>query len=99
MIRKQRSPNKGKVVVTFEIPGTLWAERINLVGSFNDWDPHVHLLQQTHLDADWHITLELEMGHSYHFRYLVDGEHWMDDDQADGYMLNAFGGVDSVVIV
>jgi hypothetical protein len=56
-------------------------------------------LQQTHLDTDWHITLELEMGHSYHFRYLVDGEHWMDDDQADGYMLNAFGCVDSVVIV
>ncbi|GAB4542218.1 MAG: hypothetical protein Kow0063_33920 [Anaerolineae bacterium] len=56
-------------------------------------------MQQTRLDADWHITLELEMGHAYHFRYLVDGEHWMDDDQADGYELSPDGGVDSVVYV
>ncbi len=87
------------VRVTFRVSKQLWADQVALIGEFNDWDPHTHLLQQTHLDTDWHITLELEMGHSYHFRYLVDGEHWMDDDQADGYVFDAFGHVDSVVIV
>jgi hypothetical protein len=29
MIYKRRSPNAGRVIVTFEIPGTIWAERIN----------------------------------------------------------------------
>lgn len=85
--------------VTFRVSKQLWADQVALIGEFNDWDPHTHLLQQTDLDTDWHITLELEMGHSYHFRYLVDREHWMDDDRADGYMLDAFGRVDSVVII
>lgn len=98
MLEKEASGN-GRVRVTFRISKYLWADQVALIGEFNDWDPHAHLLQQTHLDTDWHITLELEMGHSYHFCYLVDGEHWMDDDQADSYVLNAFGRVDSVVIV
>lgn len=38
MIRKRRSPNAGKVIVTFEIPGSIWAERVNFVGEFNNWD-------------------------------------------------------------
>jgi hypothetical protein len=39
----------------------------------------------------------LEANNSYRFRYLVDGEEWMDDDHADGYEANVFGGFDSVV--
>jgi hypothetical protein len=39
MIHKQQLPHKDKVKVIFEIPGTIWAERINLVGDFNHWDP------------------------------------------------------------
>jgi len=89
----------GTMRVTFRISKHLWADQVALIAEFNDWDPHAHLLQQTSLDTDWHITLELEMGHSYHFRYLVDGEHWMDDDQADGYEFSPDGGVDSVVYV
>jgi 1,4-alpha-glucan branching enzyme len=91
------APSNNTVRVTFRISKNLWADQIALTGEFNDWDRHSHLLQQTHLDRDWHISLELEAGHSYRFRYLVDGEHWMDDDQADAYELNSFGGVDSVV--
>jgi len=97
MIRKRRSPNKGKVIVTFEIPSTIWAERINLVGSFNDWDPHSLPFQLTR-DGTWQIELELEAGREYRFRYLLDGEHWRDDWHADGQVPNPYGGYDSVVI-
>lgn len=38
MIRKRPFANKGKVIVTFEIPRTIWAERISLVGDFKNWD-------------------------------------------------------------
>jgi 1,4-alpha-glucan branching enzyme len=98
MLKREISGN-GMTRVTFRISKHLWADRVALIGEFNDWDPHAHLLQQAHLDADWHTTLELEMGHAYRFRYLVDEEHWMDDDQADGYELSPDGGVDSVVYV
>jgi 1,4-alpha-glucan branching enzyme len=98
MLKKEVAGNS-TMRITFRVSKQLWADQVALIGEFNNWDPHTHLLQQTHLDTDWHITLELERGHSYHFRYLVDGESWMDDDQADGYVLDAFGRIDSVVIV
>jgi hypothetical protein len=36
MIHKRHSLNPGKVVVVFEIPSTIWADRVNLVGDFNN---------------------------------------------------------------
>jgi 1,4-alpha-glucan branching enzyme len=98
MLEKKALSNN-TVLVTFRVSKNLWADHIALIGEFNEWDPGSHLLQQTNLDTDWHITLEMERGHSYRFRYLVDGEHWMDDDQADGYVLNSLGGVDSVIYI
>jgi hypothetical protein len=41
----------------------------------------------------------LEPGHDYQFRYLVDGETWLNDPAADKYVPNPFGSENSVVIV
>ena len=30
-------------------------------------------------------TIELEVGHEYQFRYLVDGTKWINDTEADKY--------------
>ena len=38
MIKKVPIKGKGLVRVTFELAPTMWAERVNLVGEFNDWD-------------------------------------------------------------
>ena len=38
MIYKEPLPDGEHVRVTFELPSSLWAERVNLVGDFNDWD-------------------------------------------------------------
>ena len=96
MLEKETLDN-GMVRVTFRVSHEIWADHIALVGEFNDWDAHAHFLRQTRGDEEWHIALELEAGRSYCFRYLVNGEEWMDDDHADGYEPNAYGGFDSVV--
>jgi 1,4-alpha-glucan branching enzyme len=96
MLDKERLEN-GRVRVTFRLSQYIWADHIALVGDFNDWNEHSHLLQQTHNDMDWHITLDLEPDRSYYFRYLVNDEEWMDDDHADRYEANPFGGFDSIV--
>jgi 1,4-alpha-glucan branching enzyme len=96
MLEKEMLEN-GRVRVTFHLSESTWAESIALVGEFNNWDTHAHLLTQTHKDASWHISIELEVGHSYRFRYLVNGDEWMDDDHADGYEPNMFGGFDCIV--
>jgi 1,4-alpha-glucan branching enzyme len=97
MIHKRPSTNQGKVIVTFEIPGTIWAERINLVGDFNDWDreslPFRHNRQE-----NWQIEIELDAGREYHFRYLFDGDRWHDDWHADRCTTDPHGGCHSIVI-
>jgi hypothetical protein len=40
---------------------------------------------------------QLEAGRRYGFRYLVDGEQWLNDRHADDYVENAYGSDDSVV--
>jgi 1,4-alpha-glucan branching enzyme len=97
MIHKRSSLNKGKVIVTFEIPGSIWAERINLVGDFNDWDQESLPFRQNR-EGNWEIELELEAGRGYRFRYLLDGEHWRDDWHADSYAPNPYGSHDSIII-
>jgi len=87
---------KDYVRVTFRVSHHIWADSIALVGEFNNWDVHSHPLHQTHDDGEWHISLVLEAKSAYRFRYLVDSKEWMDDDHADGYEPNFFGGYDSV---
>jgi 1,4-alpha-glucan branching enzyme len=96
MLEKEVLEN-GRVRVTFHLPDHIWADCIALVGEFNDWDARSHLLHQTHIDHSWHTSVDLDAGRSYCFRYLVDGMEWMDDNHADGYQPNPFGGFDSVV--
>lgn len=96
MLEKEPLVN-GRVRVTFRVSRHIWADHIALVGDFNGWNTRSHFLQQTHDDEDWHISLELEADRSYRFRYIVDGEDWIDDDHADGCEPNPYGGFDSVV--
>lgn len=98
MITKTPSHSPGKVRVTFEVPCSIWAESIHLVGDFNDWDQQAHPLKKMRRsDATRRITLELDAGREYQFRYLVDGQKWYNDWQADAYAPNPFGGDNSVV--
>ena len=45
------------------------------------------------------MTLELETGRSYRFRYMIDGWKYENDWGADRYEPNPYGGEDSVVDV
>jgi hypothetical protein len=95
VLEKEPLPN-GLVRVTFRVSSHLWVDRVALVGELSDWEPYHFPLQQT--DDDWHISLDLEPGRSYRFRYLVDGREWMSDNHADGYEPGAYGRVDCVVV-
>lgn len=96
MIHKRPSGIANKVVVTFELPGSLWAECINLVGDFNHWD-HASLPFWRDHQGNWRLEVELDAGREYRFRYLLDGEHWRYDWHADKSSPNSGGGYDSIV--
>ena len=99
MIYKTFVETNGKRMaqVTFMLPNTPRAEKIHLVGDFNDWDYSSHPFHRDHKGART-LTLDLELGRVYQFRYLRNGEEWMNDSQADAYVYNPNGTYNFIVV-
>jgi 1,4-alpha-glucan branching enzyme len=97
MIYKEPLPDGKAVRVTFELPSSVWAERVNLVGDFNNWSTTQHEMRQVRSDGAWRISLDLPVGGEYQFRYLINGHDWHNDWHADRYVLNRYGTDNSVV--
>ncbi len=97
MIGKEPVAGDGQVRVVFRLPNTTMADRISVVGEFNDWDTTATPMILRRPDAEWSATVVLDAGHRYRFRYLVDGKHWLNDWHADDHVDNPCGLCDSVV--
>lgn len=95
MIHKQPSPYPGHVRIVFELPSCLWADRIFLVGDFNQWDEKLTPMRQER-DGVWRATLDLPAGTTYQFRYMIDGQ-WRTDYHADGFAQSIYGADNSVI--
>jgi len=83
--------------VTFTLPDSVWADKIYLVGDFNRWNRSSHPLRRDRMGW-WTLTVELDLGRAYQFRYLRDGRDWMNDGQADAYMHNTYANHTFVII-
>jgi 1,4-alpha-glucan branching enzyme len=97
MISRDLPDERGFVRVTFELPSNIWADRVNLVGEFNDWDTTATPMRRNRSDANWKATIALKAGQRYRFRYLLDGKEWLNDWHADDHIENPYGSYDSVV--
>jgi hypothetical protein len=86
------------VNVTFSLPSEVGAGNVALCADFNNWTAGSIPLSRGG-DGAWQVTVPLEPGNTYHFRYLLDGERWENAWQADRYEPNPFGSDNSVVIV
>jgi len=95
MIHKQPSSYPGHVRIVFELPSCLWADRIFLIGDFNNWDEKSTPMCQDR-DGVWRATLDLPAGKEYQFRYMIDGQ-WKTDYHADGFAQGSYGADNSVV--
>ncbi len=97
MLKKNYKETDQKKVchVTFKLPANVNASSAHLLGEFNDWDPTIHPMKRLK-DGGFSVSLTLSPG-IYRFRYLLDGERWENDWEADSYMPNEYGSEDSVV--
>jgi hypothetical protein len=64
-------------VVTFFIRNNAKANRVNLAGSFNNWDPNILKMMRT--DSGWIANVKLGPG-KYWYKFIVDGDWKTDDD-------------------
>lgn len=87
----------GLVAVTFSMPKLEGVTSLNLAGEFNGWNPTSHPLTQAE-DGTWSLTVELEAGRHFTYRYLTNAGEWINDWQADAYQPNEHGTDNSVVI-
>ena len=67
-----------------------------IAGDFNDWSVDANPMTRRP-DGSFDATMVLEPGREYRFRYVLDGDRWVNVWDADDYAPNAFGGEDSVV--
>lgn len=74
MIHKRRSAHTGHVCVTFELPDSLWANQVYLVGDVVGSSQTKVPMQQDR-DGAWRLTLELPTGNQYKYRYQID-QRW-----------------------
>ena len=98
MIKTYLKTNPKICKVTFDLPGDTNAQTASVVGEFNNWSAAATPLKRKR-DGRFALTLHLETERAYRFRYLLDGERWLNDPRADAYMPNAFGTEDSVVVI
>jgi 1,4-alpha-glucan branching enzyme len=98
MITKTPAKKGGTTKVTFELPAEYAGEQVCLCGEFNSWSPEATPMTKRK-DGRFSATVTLQQGQSYRYRYLVDGERWVDDPSPDGYIDNGYGTKDSVVVV
>ena len=87
---------KGKSQVTFVFRPSTVCERVELAGTFNDWQPDRGRMRRQK-DGSYRKRCTLEPG-EHRYKFLVDGQ-WMEDPQAESRVANCFGGCDSVVTV
>jgi 1,4-alpha-glucan branching enzyme len=95
MLEKKQDKKKDVTKVTFILPAEVEGETVHLLGDFNEWHPS-HTMARLK-DGHWEVSVDLQPNKEYQFRYLVDGQTWLNDPAADKYVANPYGCDNCVV--
>lgn len=99
-IEKKYLKSKPVCKVKFVAPEALTkdSKKIYLAGEFNDWKFEENMLRKQK-NGSMATTLDLSPGEEYQYRFVLDGERWENDYDADKYVPSSVGVENSVVIV
>jgi len=99
-LKKRLNATKQLCSVTFTVTKDIAssADRVNLAGDFNNWNMESIPMKQLK-DGEFSVSVYLKKGHEYQFKYLIDGVDWLNETDADKYVLNNFQTENSVVVV
>jgi len=99
-IKKQFLKSKPLCKVTFAVPATVveGASKVAVVGEFNQWDASAHVLKKQKT-GEFKATIELPVEQEVQFRYVVDDQTWLNDEEADKWVPNGFASEQNSVLV
>ena len=85
--KNSKTGNICKVTFSLSAKSVGDAKEVHIAGDFNAWDTQGSAYKLTKKkDGSWSLTLDLEKGREYQFRYLLDGKRWENDWAADKYV-------------
>jgi len=97
MIKKQQKKGADEVKVTFVLPAEEVTGKTSVVGDFNAWDPtKTRFVRRA--NGTYSVSVKVETGNEYGFRYYGEDGTWSNDDAADKQQMNIFGSLNSVVL-
>jgi len=88
-------PKSETVAVLFQVHAPE-AERIEVVGSFNNWTSGQIVLEGPDVSGHWTATVELPEGR-HEYLFLVDGRTWLTDPGATTHRPDGFGRLNAVL--
>ncbi len=94
MPKKTPVKNGTAAKVTFEVREE--ANAVHLAGDFNGWSPSATPMAKRK-DGRFSATITLPKGKEYRYRYVVDGDRWTNDPNADRYEPNFHGSDDCII--
>jgi hypothetical protein len=65
--------------IVFSVAPELGRRYVDVAGDFTAWAP---LAMDPLSDGGFSLSLRLEPGRRWRYRFLLDGEHWMNDPNA-----------------
>ncbi len=89
-IKKQFLKSRPECKVTFKLGKFKDAESVNIVGNFNNWN-----LSETSMEklknGSFTQSCYLETGQEIQFRYLVNNQTWITEEEADDFIDTGMG--------
>lgn len=99
-VSKKYLKTKPVCKVTFRIPSNMAnnANKAALTGDFNNWDVNALQMKKLKKDGSFSVTIDLEAGKEYKYRYLLDDNNWLNDEAADRYEFDHQVNTDNCII-
>ncbi len=99
-VKKKYLKSKPLCKVTFNLSKDIvnGAKEVALVGDFNNWSIKKAETLRKAKDGKYTRTLDLATGKNYQYRFVLDGETWVNDTEAEGYAPSGVGPEPNCVV-
>lgn len=87
-----------KVIFSIQADALNDADSVTVVGDFNNWNLAATPMKKKD-DGSFEVTVPLETGREYFFRYYINGSRWENDWNADKYVASPYGDSDNSVVI
>lgn len=99
-VKKQYLKTKACCRVTFRLDKNAvgGARTVALAGDFNDWQTDRTPMKALK-NGDFTVTVQLDQGREYQYRFVLDGKTWINDAEAEKRVHCDYAGCDNSVVV